>query len=247
MWEIILNSIIKSKIKCEIYIKTRTMEKENMLKEKYKVNLWINKDADIVILAIKPNQFKEINLNIFNKNTIIISIMAGISIKKIKEKSLSDKIIRTMPNTPSLVWKWIIWYTATNNILKNEIQLFKKLFSKTWKTIALNNEDEINKITALSWSWPAYYYYFTEAIINIAKEMGLSKDISKIIWYNTFFWAWALLEKSNLDIETLRKNITSPWWTTQKAIEIFESNNFKNSIEKAIKWAYKKAKELNNN
>jgi len=247
MWEIILNSIIKSKTKCKIYIKTRTAEKENLLKEKYKVNIWLNKEADLIILAIKPSQFKEINLNNFRENTIIISVMAGISIKKIKEKSLSDKIIRTMPNTPSLIWKWIIWYTKTNNISKNEIQLFKKLFSKTWKIIELNDEDEINKITALSWSWPAYYYYFTEAIINIAKEMWFSENISKIILYNTFFWASTLLEKSNLDIETLRKNITSPWWTTQKAIEIFETSKFKNSIKKAIKWAYKKAKELNNN
>lgn len=247
MWEIILQSFISIWVDIHnITIKTKSKEKENILKEKYKVNIWIDNNSDILILTIKPKQFYELDLSKFSNNILIISIMAWISINKIKEKINSDKIIRTMPNTPMSVWKWVIWYIKTVEVTDNESNFFSKTFNNTWIPIECKNEDEIDKITALSWSWPAYYYYFTEIIKDKAIEMWFSEDIARQISDNIFIWAASLLEKSNLYPEELRTNITSPWGTTEKAIETFKSNWFKKSTTDAIDHAYKRAKELNN-
>ena len=247
MWEIILQSIISSWYNSkDISVKTKTEEKEIELKKLYNINTWVNNESDILILAIKPKQFNELDLSIFKKNILVISIMAWISKDKIESKINSDKIIRTMPNTPMSVWKWVIWYIETDSVTNKEKDFFIQTFSKNWKLIECKNEDEIDKITALSWSWPAYFYYFTEIIKQKAIEMWFSEEQATIISNNTFIWASNLLEKSNLTIEQLRQNITSPWGTTEKAIEIFKSNWFKKCITDAIDNAYNKAIQLNN-
>ncbi len=247
MWEIILQSIISSWYNTkDIFIKTKTDEKELYLKNLYSINTWLNSESDILILATKPKQFHELDLNIFKKDILVISIMAWISIDKIRSKINSNKIIRTMPNTPMSVWEWVIWYIKTNNVTNNELEFFTSTFSKNWKLIECKNEDEIDKITALSWSWPAYFYYFTEIIRQKAMEMWFTEELATIISNNTFIWASKLLEKSNITVEQLRLNITSPWGTTEKAIETFKSNWFKNNICEAISDAYNKATQLNN-
>ena len=246
MWEIILQSIISIWIDIwNITVKTKSEEKENILKEKYNINIWINSNTDILILAIKPKQFHDLDLSIFSKDLLVISIMAWISINNIREKIKSEKIIRTMPNTPMSIWSWVIWYIKTTEVIEKESDFFTKTFKKTWILIECNNEDQVDKITALSWSWPAYYYYFTEIIKDKAIEMWFNEDMAREISNNTFIWAAKLLENSNLNPEELRNNITSPWGTTQKAIETFKSNWFIKSTTDAIDNAYKKAKELN--
>ncbi len=247
MWEIILQSIISNWYNTkDIFIKTKTEDTEIKLKKIYNINIWLNNESDILILAIKPKHFQELDLSNFSKNILVISIMAWISIDKIKSKITTNKIIRTMPNTPMSVWKWVIWYLKTDNVINNEFEFFTSTFSKAWKLIECKNEDEIDKITALSWSWPAYFYYFIEIIKQKAMEMWFNEEKSTIISNNTFIWASNLLEKSNSSVEILRQNITSPWGTTEKAIETFKSNWFEKCITDAIDNAYNKAKGLNN-
>lgn len=248
MWEIILKSIISNWCNSkDISIKTKSNEKEVLLNKKYKIITWIKNNPDILILAIKPKQFNEIDFSIFSGNFLIISIMAWISIDRIKTKIKTNKIIRTMPNTPMSIWKWVIWYLKTSTITNEELIFFTKIFKENWILIECKNENEIDKITALSWSWPAYFYYFTEIIKNKAINMWFSEKDAKIISNNTFIWAAILLEKSNLEIVQLRKNITSPWGTTEKAIEKFKTNWLEKCITDAIDSAYEKAKNLNIN
>lgn len=242
MWEIVLNSFLKSNVSNkDIFVKTKTRETEEKIEKKYKINIWINYKSEIIILAIKPNQFKELDLSKFQKNVLIMSLMVWISTKNIN----FNKIIRIMPNTPMLVNKWVIWFFSTKKVSQTELKFFKNIFEKAWVLIELKNEDEINKITALSWSWPAYYYLFTEIIEDKAKSMWFSEENAKLIAYNTFIWAANLLESSNEEIRKLREKITSPWWTTQEAIVTLKNNNFEQSLYEAIDNAYYKAKKLN--
>ena len=246
MWSIVLENLLQSWINSNtIYVKTNSSNSENILSKKYNINSWINNLSKIVFICVKPTHFNEIDLSMFWEKTLFISIMAWISINIIFSKIKSKKIIRCMPNTPMSVWKWVIWYFCTNDVNNNDNIFFEKIFSISWKIIELRNEDEIDKITALSWSWPAYFFYMTEIIKNKALEFWFSEIDSTIIANNTFMWAANLLDKSNLNTLELRKNITSKWWTTQKAIETFEKNNFNLNIYDAIESAYIKAKELN--
>lgn len=143
-----------------------------------------------------------------------------------------------------LIWKWVIWYFVNLSVNKNYINYFLKIFFKTSYLINFKTEDKIDKITALSGSWPAYFYYITEILKQKAIDFGFLEKESEIIANNTFIWASNLLEYSWENVEILRKNITSKWWTTEKAIETFEKNFLGEKFIEWIDWAYKRAKEL---
>jgi pyrroline-5-carboxylate reductase len=247
MWEVILKSLLNTFLNnTHIFIKTNTDKSQQLLQKKYYTNIWINNNSNIVFICVKPNTFNSIDLTKFKKNTLFISIMAWITLKSINKKIIKWRIIRIMPNTPMSIWYWVLGYVCSNNITNNNILFVKKVFKNTWKLLYFKNEDYLDKITALSWSWPAYYYLFTEYMINKAQNMWFSENEAKLIIHNTFLWSAYLLEKSNIEINKLRNNITSKWWTTEKAIESFQKDLLNQSINNAIDSAYNKAKELSN-
>ena len=96
----------------------------------------------------------------------------------------------------------------------------------------------------MSGSWPAYYYFVTEILQQKAIEFWFSEKEAEIIANNTFIWASELLEKSGEKIEVLRKNITSKWWTTEKAIETFKENSLAEKFMEWIEGAYERAKNI---
>ncbi len=244
IWKSILKILLKKQKKENIFIETKTKITKASLKKEYKIQVWLNNTVNIVFLLVKPQHFNEINFSIFNKNIVYISFIAWISIKNISKKVISNNIIRVMPNTPILVWKGVIWYFINKDVENKYIDFFIKTFNKYSKLINCKTEDKINKITAISGSGPAYYYYFTEILKNKAVKYWFSKKESEDIVYNTFIWSAILLEKSFLRVERLRENVTSKWWTTEEAIKELEINNFKNNISNAIDKAYLKAKEI---
>ena len=263
MWEVILQNLLKIEKSENIFIETKTEVSKKNLQKKYWVNIWINKNAEIIFLLIKPQQFEKINFEIFWENKIYFSFMAGINVEKISKKTKSTNLIRAMPNTPMLVWKWVIWYFVNNystevlvgkNAVLNSkdvallhlyyLDYFIKIFSKNSKLIKCETEDKIDKITALSGSWPAYYYFITEVLQQKGIEFWFSETEAEIIANNTFIWASKLLEKSWEKVKKLRKNITSKWGTTEKAISIFEENGLWKKFIEWIDGAYERAKNI---
>ncbi len=270
MWEVILQNLLEVEKKENIWIETKTDISKNNLAKKYWVNVWINKKSKIIFLLVKPQQFKKLDFEKFWENKIIFSFMAGVNVKKISEKLKTKKIIRAMPNTPMLVWKWVVWYfvnmyiedAINGHLYKDDIDVknkkyvfskhlyndyknyFRKIFSKNSSLIKCETEDKIDKITALSGSGPAYYYFITEILKQKAVEFWFTKEESEEIANNTFIWASELLKKSWEKVEILRKNITSEWWTTQKALETFEKNWFWEKFKEGIEEAYKRARTL---
>ena len=248
MWEVILQNLLEIEKPENVYIETKTSISKNNLKNKYWINIWTNKNAEIIFLLTKPQQFEELNFEVFGENKIYFSFMAWVNIEKISKKTKSTNIIRAMPNTPMLVWKGVIWYFVNLWVEMKYIDYFIEIFSKNSKLIKCETEDKIDKITALSGSWPAYYYFITEILQQKAIEFWFSEIESEIIANNTFIWASELLEKSSRGnswiTSTLRKNITSKWGTTQKAIETFEKNGLQEKFIEWIEEAYKRAKNL---
>ncbi len=246
MWETILNSMIKNWIlNDDVYVKTNTEKTSNKIKEKYQVNIWENIDSDFLFLAVKPQQLDEIDLQKYNNNNlIIISVLAWTSVVKISEKNNNSKIIRCMPNLPISVWKWIIWYFSNTEIDENKNEFFTKTFNNMWELIKVNSEDKLDKITALSWSGPAYFYYFTEKLKEKAKKMWFSDDESMKIANNTFLWSALYFGNSDKSVYELKKQVTSKWWTTEFALKTFEAEWLQKILEKGIDSAYERAKGL---
>ena len=135
-------------------------------------------EADIIILATKPQVLLE-NLvqwqELFEKEVVLISIAAGVSINSIEEASKQKKVMRVMPNTPLLVSKGVCGWYGNENIKTEEEEVVQKMLNCFGIAIKCSTEDMIDKITALSGSGPAYYFYLLEHMANKAVEFGFNK------------------------------------------------------------------------
>ena len=209
-------------------------------------------DFDIVIFAIKPQIVKEvcqqISLISSGKSFSIISILAGTKIKTFERFFNNYPIIRTMPNLAASKGSSITALYG-NNFINNDFKLLtENIFSKIGEYFWINSEDDIDIITAISGSGPAYYFYLTECLSSIAKEIGLKEidtdKLAKIVAKGSS----DLMMSSSKTANELKENVTSKGGTTEAAFEILEGSkkNFYNLLKSAIKNAVKRSKELSN-
>ena len=205
------------------------------------------KKSDFVILSVKPQDapeaIKQLKSYGLNKKTILISIMAGFSIKKIINLSGHKKIIRMMPNLGLSVGEGIaVWKKI--GLSRSENKKAKNFIDKITGNFEVKDEDIINKVTAISGSGPAYFFLLAESMEKASIKLGLSKKESRILVEKTFSSA-SLLGK-NTEYSTLIKKIASKGGTTKSALKVFKSKNFDEIVLRAIESAYKRAKQLNN-
>ncbi len=212
-----------------------------------------NKRIDFVVLAIKPQQLNDIKnyiLKIENKKTVFISILAGKSINWFKENISNEiKIVRAMPNLPASISRGVTAIYCSNSISPNEKLIIEELLLSIGTISFVSKEEQIDLITAISGSGPAYFFYLTEVLTEIAIDLGISKNDAINFAKNTFIGSASLLdsEKSN-DVISLRKNVTSPGGTTEAALKILinEDEGLKVILKKAVLNAISRAYELKN-
>jgi pyrroline-5-carboxylate reductase len=222
-----------------------------------------NKDlfdsADIIVLAVKPQQLKsvlsEISQNPDYKITsrkLVISIAAGISIDSIERllyAPLDDRqktnlpIVRVMPNTPALVLSGMSGMSCNKNCRDEDVHTTRTLLAAMGKVIEFKEQD-LDAVTALSGSGPAYVYYFIEAMIDAGVELGIRFDEAALLTVETFKGALKLLEDSSETPETLRRKVTSPGGTTEAALSVFEKREVKKHLIEGILRAAARSKEL---
>lgn len=203
-------------------------------------------EAEIIILAIKPQSFEiagnELKGNLSGK--LIISIMAGISLKKLEKTLKTPHIIRSMPNTPALVSKGMTVFFASPSVTEHQKVLAKEIFRAFGKELEVMSEDLIDAATAISGSGPAYVFYLAENIEAGALNLGFSETEAKLLTAQTLLGASSLLVKTGEEAGTLRKKVTSPGGTTEAAMKMFKKGKLDKWIRKAIESTYNKAKEL---
>ena len=212
-----------------------------------------NEKIDFVVLAIKPQQLNDIKSDILKfekKNTVFISILAGKSVSWFKNNiSTKIKIVRAMPNLPASISRGVTAIYCSSSILPNEKLIIEKLLSSIGTVSFVSDEEQIDLITAISGSGPAYFFYLTEVLAEIAIDLGISKDNAINFAKNTFIGSAILLdsEKSN-NVVSLRKNVTSPGGTTEAALKILmnEDEGLKVTFKKAVLNAINRARELKN-
>lgn len=200
------------------------------------------RESKTILLAIKPQSAHEL-LNawksVFNNDQIIISMMAGVSIKNIQEMTGVKKIIRIMPNTPLLVNAGVIGYFFSEGFLEKEKKEYSAFLERIACSVACTSEDHINAITALSGSGPAYYFRLMEIMQEQAIEWGFSETQAKAIALQTLSGASALVQQTNDSFTLLREKVTSKGGTTEAALRYFTENGF----EEIWKTGMQKAKE----
>jgi pyrroline-5-carboxylate reductase len=205
--------------------------------------------ADVIILSVKPQSAKEMCFQLqpfFHlQKTLIISVMAGLKIKTLN-KWLGEKIpiIRAMPNTPALIGEGATGLFASKAVSNIQKQLAESLLSTIGIIAWLDHEKQIDAITALSGSGPAYFFYMIEAMQIAAKKLGLSEEISNIFSLQTAYGAAKLALNSDISTSALRGQVTSQGGTTEAALSVFQDAHFLSLIEKAMAAASDRSKKL---
>jgi len=204
-------------------------------------------DVDIIIIAVKPQDFNDLALVIkpfIHKEHLILSVMAGITLYSIQEKLGCEKIVRSMPNIPTQIGLGMTVFCASPHVDRKELFIIQNLINTTGKSIYIDKEEMLNATTAVSGSGPAYVFYFMNAMIQAAIELGFSKSEAEFLVSQTFIGAVQLQNRSNLSHEEWINKVASKKGTTEAALSVFDENNLLESIKNGIFAANNRAIEL---
>ncbi len=242
----------------QVKLTVRTTENANALAKKYKVTAYATEyqpnanslaveGAELVIIAVKPINVTKVLDEISNSlspSALVISVAAGITIATMaKHLAPSNQVVRAMPNTPALVGKGVTGISFGPGTNSEQQQIVQDLFAAVGKTLVIA-EDQIDALSTISGSGPAYVFFFIEEFIKAARAHGFTDEQSKLMVTETFLGASLLLSKSQQDPAELRRQVTSPNGTTMKAIAILEEGNLEELFSKATKAALARAKEI---
>ena len=206
------------------------------------------KRADLVVWAVKPQTFKDAALQVqsFTRNALHLSVAAGIRSDTIAQWLHTQRVIRTMPNTPALIGKGITALVARDGVSPADKDWAGEVIGTTGDVLWLSDEAQIDAVTALSGSGPAYVFYFMEAMREAGIDMGLDAAQAYQLAVATFIGAGELAKASSEPPEVLRQRVTSKGGTTYAAISAMDHSGIKASFIQAMQAAQVRAKEMGN-
>lgn len=202
--------------------------------------------AGTVVWAVKPQLFKAAAGPCAQhvSQALHLSVMAGIRSDAIVAATGSAHVVRSMPNTPALIGQGISGLYARAEVTADERGAIEQLLAPTGRVVWVAQEADLDAVTALSGSGPAYVFYFVEAMIEAAQAMGLSAEQGKQLALATFAGAAELAQRSSEPPEVLRERVTSKGGTTYAALTSMEAGGIKPAFVKAMRAAQQRAKEL---
>ena len=207
--------------------------------------------ADVIIIAVKPQQLQEVVKALhssWQEKQLLISIAAGIRIEDISRwlDKPNAAIVRAMPNTPALVEAGATALFANEYVSHQQHELAESILRACGLAIWLKEEKLMDAVTAVSGSGPAYFFLVMEAMENAAIELGLPQETARLLCLETAFGAAKMALESGESASTLRKQVTSPGGTTERAIHELEDGGLHGLFENALVAAALRARELAN-
>ena len=202
--------------------------------------------AGLVVWAVKPQTFKDAaaQARAHVSQALHLSVAAGIRSDSIAAWLGTERIVRSMPNTPALVGKGMTALFARAGVSAQDKARVERVIATTGEFLWVDAEQQLDAVTALSGSGPAYVFYFLEAMRQAGSEMGLSPEQAYKLAVGTFAGASALAQASNDPPELLRERVTSKGGTTYAALTSMEADGVKAQFVKALHAAYRRAQEL---
>ena len=202
--------------------------------------------SDLVIWAVKPQVFKEAAAPVsqFTHKALHLSVAAGIRSDSIARWLHTERIVRSMPNTPALVGQGITGLFARAGVSAQDKQLIEQVLKSTGEWLWVKQESDLDVVTALSGSGPAYVFYFLEAMTEAGVHMGLTAEQSYHLAQATFGGATHLSRQSSESPEVLRQRVTSKGGTTYAALTSMAEAKVKETFIQAMLAAQRRASEL---
>lgn len=202
-------------------------------------------DDEIVVLAVKPQSLRETALMLHGKldHALVVSVVAGGQIQALSRWLGTTRIIRVMPNTPSMIGSGVSGLYANTTIQQSDRKAAETIMSAVGMVFWLETESHMDDITCISGSGPAYVFYFIESMIEAAEQVGFDSAYARKIVLATFEGALALA-KTNNDVQQLRANVSSKGGITERAIALFEANGVKSAIIAGVLGGRARAAEI---
>ncbi len=203
-------------------------------------------DADVVVLSVKPQRLSDVMKGIksVRADALVLSIVAGASIKKISTGLKHKAIVRSMPNTPGQIGEGITVWAASHETSDEQREIAKKILGALGAEVFVEDEGYLDMATALSGTGPAYVFLFTEALIDAGVHMGFPRRIAEQLVLQTIKGSADFYEQAEKHPATLRNQVTSPGGTSAEALYYLEKAGFRTAISRAVWAAYQRSLEL---
>ncbi|MDH5761501.1 MAG: pyrroline-5-carboxylate reductase [Nitrospinota bacterium] len=234
-------------------------ERLEWLRKEYHVrttddNVDLAKKCDIILLAVKPQAIREVLEGIADSvddTKLVISIAAGIPIKTITgclspDGSKELGVVRTMPNTPALVHEGVTALAANHQVSAADLKVAHRIFEAVGKTVDVS-ESNLDAVTGLSGSGPAYIFMIIEALSDAGVKMGLSRDVANILTLQTVLGSAKLALESGKHPGELKDQVTSPGGTTISGLHALEKGGLRTTLMNAVEEATKRSQVLGQN
>lgn len=204
--------------------------------------------ADVIVLAVKPQMMQEVCQQLLEQapacvEKLFITLAAGLTVNRYETWLGQIRLVRAMPNTPSLVALGVTGLYASR-CSNYEKAFVDTLFSSTGMTVWLDKEEQINHVIAVTGSSPAYFFYFMQAMQQKAEQLGFKPEQAKAMIAQTALGAATMALQSEADFATLRAQVTSKGGTTHEAISHFATAGLEPIVEQAMQAAINRAEDM---
>ncbi|MDP3231490.1 MAG: pyrroline-5-carboxylate reductase [Myxococcales bacterium] len=210
-------------------------------------NVAAARDADVVVLAVKPQAMDKVLTQIapvIDAKKLVISVAAGVPIAAIERRfTKGSRIVRSMPNTPALVGLGATAVSGGEHATPNDLELAKKLFDAVGTTWVLD-ESQLDAVTGLSGSGPAYIFLIIEALSDAGVKVGLSRHVALKLAAQTVYGSAKLLLETGEHPGTLKDQVTSPGGTAIAGLHTLEAGGLRTTLMNAVESATLRAKQL---
>jgi pyrroline-5-carboxylate reductase len=212
-------------------------------------NLEAVKEADVVILSIKPQSFakavNEVAAVIAHKKPLLISIAAGIRDVSIRRwLGEGSAIVRAMPNTPALIGCGATALFANANVSAEQCNAAETILRAIGVVVWVAKEELIDVVTGLSGSGPAYFFLMMEAMQAAGEDLGLPREVARLLTLQTAFGAASMALQSEETLQQLRQRVTSPKGTTEQGVRVLEEANIRHILKETVRAAKNRSEEL---
>ena len=239
-----------------VFVSEPSEAKRDTLQAEYKIkvsadNRELVKKCDIVILAVKPQIVQKVLRDIASlvgRDKLVISIAAGVPIAIMDDvlrggKNKKFSIVRTMPNTPALVQEGVTAIASGEHVRKIDVKIAHRIFEAVGRTVDVE-EDQLDAVTGLSGSGPAYIFMLIEALSDAGVKMGLSREVANTLTIQTVLGSAKLARESGKHPGELKDMVTSPAGTTISGLHALEEGSFHTTLMNAVEDATLRSREL---
>jgi pyrroline-5-carboxylate reductase len=204
-------------------------------------------NCEVIVLAVKPQQMREAVAPLAGglADQLVISIAAGLRIADMSRwLGGHANLVRTMPNTPALIGSGITGLCATPGVDGDGRAKAEKILGAVGRTVWIDDEAQMDAVTAISGSGPGYVFYLMEALADAAAELGFAPEVARLLAVETFLGAARLAESSSDALSLLRERVTSKGGTTAAALQSFDEASLREVIARGVRAATARGREL---